>query len=72
MPVCGPAMEYFTAQYRSLTAIDWADLPRWDLCAALWPAGKLGSWGLGAAAEQTMRERHAAFVEQALARLGSR
>lgn len=66
------AMEYFTAQYRALTAIDWADLPRWDLCAALWPAGKLGSWGLEEAAAQAMRERHREFVEQALARLESR
>ncbi|HYF62683.1 MAG TPA: phosphotransferase [Herpetosiphonaceae bacterium] len=69
----GPeAMDYFTEQYRALTAIDWADLPRWELCAALWPAGKLGGWGLEAAAEQSMRERHRWFVGQAFARLESR
>lgn len=65
------AMDAFTAQYRALADIDWANLARWDLCAALWPAGKLAGWGLEAAAEQTMRERHRVFVEQAFARLAA-
>jgi aminoglycoside phosphotransferase (APT) family kinase protein len=66
------AMDYFTARYRALSALDWAELPAWDLCAALRPAGKISAWATATAAEQTMRERHRWFVEQALARLNTR
>ena len=63
------AMHRFTDLMRSMTAIDFADLAYWDLCAALRPAGKLGSWGLDADAEQAMRVKHAWFVDQALGAL---
>lgn len=63
------AMTQFTAHYRSLANLDFTNLPYWDLCAALRPAGKLGTWGLDAQTEQTMRERHHWFVTQAFAQL---
>ncbi|MBX3015197.1 MAG: phosphotransferase family protein [Caldilineaceae bacterium] len=67
---CGrDAMEQFTAAYQARTTCDFSPLPLWDLCAALRPAGKLASWGLGAATEQAMRASHAWFVTQALAQL---
>jgi aminoglycoside phosphotransferase (APT) family kinase protein len=66
------AMDYFTARYQALSALDWTNLPAWDLCAALRPAGKISGWATATAAEQTMRERHRAFVEQAFARLAAR
>lgn len=63
------AMSQFTTRYQSKTTIDFTNLPYWDLCAALRPAGKLGEWGLEAQTEQTMRERHHWFVSQAFAQL---
>jgi aminoglycoside phosphotransferase (APT) family kinase protein len=60
------AMKSFTEEYRRLTTLDWANLPYWDLCAALRPAGKLHTWGLDAAVEKAMREKHHWFVTQAL------
>lgn len=63
------AMTQFTTSYQSLTTVDISNLPYWDLCAALRPAGKLGGWGLDAHTEQTMRERHRWFVTQAFAQL---
>jgi aminoglycoside phosphotransferase (APT) family kinase protein len=61
------AMNDFTEDYLSLTTIDLTDLPYWDLRAALRPCGRLASWGLDAATEQRMRERHGWFVSRALA-----
>lgn len=63
------AMDDFTDRYLAATAIDPASLPYWDLCAALRPCGKLAQWGLDAATEQRMRERHRMFVERALGAL---
>lgn len=63
------AMHRFTDLMRSMTAINFANLAYLDLCAALRPAGKLGSWGLDADAERAMRAAHAWFVDEALARL---
>lgn len=60
------AMRTFTDQYQRLTALDWANLPYWDLCAALRPVGKLHTWGLDVAIEKTMREKHHWFVTQAI------
>lgn len=65
------AMSQFTTLYQVQTTIDCTNLPYWDLCAALRPAGKLGEWGLDAATEKTMRERHHWFVTQAFAQLAS-
>ncbi len=59
------AMMRFTEAYRRLTNLDWVNLPYWDLCAALRPAGKLHTWGLDAAVEKAMREKHHWFVTQA-------
>lgn len=63
------AMETFTALYRENTGNDLANLPLWDLYAALRPCSRLGTWGLDADELQVMQERHALFVRQALAAL---
>ncbi len=63
------AMQAFTQGYQAaMPALDFADLPYWDLCAALKPAHKLSDWGLSPAQERMMRERHAVFVTQALSK----
>jgi aminoglycoside phosphotransferase (APT) family kinase protein len=58
-------MDDFTAAYRAQTDINFANLPYWDLVAALRPANRIGEWAGDAAKEQKMRERHALFVAQA-------
>jgi aminoglycoside phosphotransferase (APT) family kinase protein len=63
------AMDAFTRSYAALTTIDMANLPYWDLCAALRPCSKLSGFGLDEATEQRLRERHRWFVEQAIAAL---
>ncbi len=63
------AMDRFTREYAAVVAIDFANLPYWDLCAALRPAGRLGDWASDEAAEARMRERHTLFVAQALEQL---
>jgi aminoglycoside phosphotransferase (APT) family kinase protein len=63
------AMQYFTRQYRSRTAIDFTYLPYWDLCAALRPISQAAQWAEWVAGEQTMREGHQWFVTQALEKL---
>lgn len=66
----GPeAMHHFTSLYQSLTALDFTDLPCWDLCAALRHIDQIGSWGVGEATERTMRERLGWFIGQAMERL---
>jgi aminoglycoside phosphotransferase (APT) family kinase protein len=65
------AMERFTAAYRARMPLDYAQLPYWDLCAALRPAFKLAEWAAGdARAEQAMRAGHRAFITQAFEALG--
>jgi aminoglycoside phosphotransferase (APT) family kinase protein len=59
------AMQSFTQRYRSMTTIDFTNLPFWDLFAALRPASKLSEWAADDIAEQRMRERHRLFVTQA-------
>ena len=66
------SMEAFTQRYHSLTDIDLANLPYWDLTAALRPCGKLQSWGLDPKVESRMRKRHKRFVKRAIDRLDSR
>ncbi|MGE5561646.1 MAG: phosphotransferase family protein [Chloroflexota bacterium] len=69
----GPAaMQEFTHHYQSLAPLDYSTLPYWDLCAALRPAGRIGAWGLAAAAERRLRELHRSFVGAALSRLPDR
>jgi len=64
------AMQQFTEAYHSrMPGVDLAELPYWDLCAALRPAGKLAGWGLDPSSEETMRREHRWFVDQALDRL---
>ena len=62
------AMQLFTHEYRALTALDFTDLPYWELCAALRLASNFGEWA-SAAAARTMRERHRWFVDQAFEQL---
>jgi len=66
------AMRQFTVRYRSATTIDVANLPYWDLCAALRPCSKLSEWGLDGETEARMRERHAMFIAQAFDALAGR
>lgn len=63
------AMTEFTHIYRSLNPIDLTNLPYWDLCAALHPAGRLGEWGLDPAVEKAMRTEHRWFITQAFTKL---
>lgn len=70
------AYQAFTHTYQSLSSLDFSQLPYWDLYAALrlaplipeiadgWP--ELGRPDL---TETTIRRAHAAFIEQALAKL---
>lgn len=66
------AMRDFTVAYIERTGVDCANLPYWDLYAALRPASKLDSWGLDTATEQRMRHWHNVFVTQALDRMPMR
>jgi len=63
------AMQLFTEQYKSSTAIDFTDLPYWDLWAALRPAGKLSEWAGDEETAQVMREKHRLFLSRAYAEL---
>lgn len=63
------AMQRFTEEYQALRALDWANLPLWDLWAALRPIGKMDDWDDDPQARQTRHERHHWFVAQALERL---
>ncbi|MBI5929955.1 MAG: phosphotransferase [Chloroflexi bacterium] len=63
------AMESFTQLYQSLTDLDYANLPYWDLCAALRPAFKIAEWAGDEVAEKRMRERHAWFIAQVFQKL---
>jgi aminoglycoside phosphotransferase (APT) family kinase protein len=75
----GPeATAAFTDHYFSLMPVDAADLPIWDLVAALRPAGSLAAWaadwadfGRPDVTEETMRAAHTRFVDAALAALGA-
>ena len=63
------AMDNFTQYYKSITALDYTNLPYWDLGAALRPAHKIGEWAGDALTEKRMRERHKYFVTQAFEKL---
>ena len=60
-------MEQFTDRYRKRSGLDLANLPYWDLVAALRPCGQLGDFGLDAETEQRWRELHRTFVDEAMA-----
>lgn len=63
------AMQQFTQHYQAQVTLDFTTLPYWDLYAALKPASKLWTWGLGEATENAMAEAQTWFVAQALKRL---
>jgi aminoglycoside phosphotransferase (APT) family kinase protein len=68
----GPdAMRAFTERYLAAAPIDTRPLPSWDLRAALRMCATLPTFGLDAAVERQLRERHAWFVAEALTRLGT-
>lgn len=67
--VSSEAMQHFTRQYQALNAIDGADLPYWDLCAALRKTSQISLWSLDAALEKTMRAGLRLFIDQAFERL---
>lgn len=66
------AMENFTKYYKAINKIDFANLPYWDLCAALEPCGKLSEWGLEKKFEQAMIEKHKLFVSNAIEKIDER
>jgi aminoglycoside phosphotransferase (APT) family kinase protein len=64
------AMKRFTEHYQSLmTAVDFSNLPYWDLCAALRAAFKIAEWAGDDAKERKMRERHQWFVSKAFEKI---
>lgn len=68
----GPAgMEEFTRHYlEQMPEVDFADLPYWDLYAAIRLApSEFACWGLEAEKENITRERHREFVDKALSAL---
>jgi aminoglycoside phosphotransferase (APT) family kinase protein len=65
------AMKQFTQHYQAMNALDFTNLPYWDLCAALRPASKLSEWAGDAVTEKRMREGHHVFITQAFAKLAA-
>lgn len=66
------AMQRFTDRYRSLTQLDYGNLPYWDLYAALHPITTMAGWGLDDDALQAMRDGHRWFTAQAFDALSAR
>jgi aminoglycoside phosphotransferase (APT) family kinase protein len=67
------AMEAFTSRYASIAkAVDFTNLPYWDLWADLRLAGRTSEWGLDEITVKAMRAGHEAFVAQALEEVSSR
>jgi aminoglycoside phosphotransferase (APT) family kinase protein len=63
------AMQQFTQQYQAQIAFDCANLPYWDLSAALRHAAHAAKWATYAYAEHAMREGYRWFVTQAFEQL---
>ncbi|GLV60784.1 acyl-CoA dehydrogenase [Dictyobacter sp. S3.2.2.5] len=63
------AMEEFTRCYQALRTIDYSDLPVWDLCAALRPAGQLSTWIADPDKERKLQASHHWFITRALSQL---
>ncbi len=63
------AMQNFTYHYQSLAEIDFANLPYWELYAALRRIPQIAGWGLDDITEKAMRERLRWFVAQAFKNL---
>lgn len=64
------AMDTFTREYHSMSNADLSQLPKWDLLAALRPAGRIADWVNTAEEEEALIRGHAGFVEQAIGKLG--
>jgi aminoglycoside phosphotransferase (APT) family kinase protein len=72
------AMQDFTQQYQSMTAIDFTHLPYWDLCAALRAAPHLAEWAVGYPlvgrpdiTENILRKGYELFINQAFEKIGA-
>lgn len=63
------AMQRFTQQYHSMNAIDFTNLPYWDLCVALRKTSQISQWGLDAELEKAMRAGLRQFIDQAFEKL---
>jgi len=63
------AMRSFMQHYQSMAPIDFANLPYWDLWAALRPASQIAEWAADEIIEKNMREGHRWFITQAFAKL---
>lgn len=64
------AMQRFTAAYLAMQPqLDISNLPYWDLCAALRPAGRIDEWASNPEQAQHWRESLQRFVQQAMAAL---
>jgi aminoglycoside phosphotransferase (APT) family kinase protein len=63
------AMQQYTQHYQAVTALDFTNLPYWDLYAALRPASKLSEWAGDVVTEKRMRDGHLHFISQAFAKL---
>ena len=59
------AMHRFTDHFLSLIDVDTANLPYWDLYAALGPIASMSNWGLDEGVLQDMRKAHRRFSSQA-------
>jgi aminoglycoside phosphotransferase (APT) family kinase protein len=65
------SMNAFTHHYQSLApGLNYDNLPYWDLCASLRPAGQMADWGLDEATLQKLQTGHKQFIDQAMAKLG--
>lgn len=64
------AMQRFTNTYlATMNDLDTANLPYWDLRAALRPAGKINEWAQSPQQAQVWRKRLKGFVQQAMVAL---
>lgn len=63
------AMQEFTRRYQALAALDLANLPCWDLCAALKPIAAIAAWTDDLTTQQTMRAGLRSFIDQAFEQL---
>jgi aminoglycoside phosphotransferase (APT) family kinase protein len=61
------AMNTFTQRYATLTGVDLAHLPHWDLWADRRLTPRIPEWGLDEAVQKDMRAKREAFVAQARA-----
>jgi aminoglycoside phosphotransferase (APT) family kinase protein len=63
------AMDAFTRHYLALAPVDTANLPFWELRAAVGASARMQDWGLDPAIEADMRRKAAWLIDRALARV---